>query len=174
MSPSYSRELLKTITSHAIGGALEAAIEYLRDKYGEGRFEISIFHNREEPDILFYRDSVGNKEPSSADGRRKEPQYYRAHKYEAVELLDNPSDRILIYPSLTTLTATYSFATEEQKKRIRSTVLHSFTFREPHVLVLVADRKSVFQKDDSTLIEFVGCLGHALHYDLWLYLQRPI
>lgn len=129
-------------------------------------FEISVFANVHEPEIICYYDSGGSAKPSSATSRDANPQFYREQKYEAVELLDNPSGgRDVIVISRTDQTAAYSFRNKKQKERIKSTCLCSFVDPEPMVIVLVANQSGIFDETDAPLKNLVSAALMSVAYE---------
>jgi hypothetical protein len=118
-------------------------------------FEISIFANVAEPEIICYYDSSGSEIPSSAGERAKDPQFYRKKNYEAVQLLDRPSPTYEIKVFSRPDERVYKFRNEEQKSRIKSTALCSFVTPEPLVLVLVADQSGFFDSHDAPLADLI-------------------
>ena len=139
----------------------------LKTKSPSSNFEISVFANIEEPEIISYYDSGGSTRPSSANSRLDDPQFYRVNRYEAVELLDNPSGGSdIIAISRTENRNKYSFRTNEQKARIKSTVLCSFVDPEPIVIVLVANQADVFDEMDVRLENLVAAALMSVAFEM--------
>jgi len=159
-------EALASISRRLMQQFLHFLESVLRMKSPGTHFEISVFANVTEPDIICYYDSGGSAKPSSASFRAVDPQFYRQKKYEAVELLEKPSgngDVMVI--ARTEETRNYSFRNNKQKARIKSTCLCLFNDPEPLVIVLVANRSGAFEESDGPLKSLVAAALMSVAYE---------
>ncbi len=153
----------KQLATELVRECLRLAESVLRGWIGNYHFELSVFENADEPVIVAYYDSGGGLEPRSKPQRDANPNYYREHGYEVVELLSNPGNNVHALPNTRKGEHDYSFANEEQRRRIGSTVLHCFCNDGPRALVIACDRAKVLKKDRriETLVRAVGTAMHG-------------
>lgn len=139
--------------------------ELLRSCYGWHRYQLSVFANREHPEICCYYDSAGQDLPRSHRFRIEDPDYYRRAKYEVVDLLDAVAPDYVVISNTRDHKSGYAFVNEEQKGRIGSTVLFRFAVDQPGVLVVVSDQGDLFQTSDDRLHSLIAAIGMAIRLE---------
>lgn len=121
-------------------------------------YELSVFSNKEHPDIIAYYDTNKNTCADSKAKRMQNENYYRDKKYQVVELLDNPTTLPIYLPHVK-VNSGYSFVDKKQKQQIKSQVMLCFHLENPCVLVVTANKKNTFSKKDT---EFEETLKHIV------------
>lgn len=132
--------------------------ELLRSWVGPYHYELSVFSNRDFPEIVAYYETGGQTVPRSHVARQQDPEYYKKMKYEVAELLEHPSPEVIYIPETESHDMRYSFVDESQRMRIKSTVLHCLSVDVPRALVVVCDRRRTLREDIrlTTLIQAMG------------------
>ena len=159
--------IIKDLDSKLITHYLTFLERILKKNLGEYHYEFSLFCNAEFPEIIAYYDSNLNTSPRSKEKRIKDKEYYIKEKYEVVELLRNPSS-IPHYIANTQVKAEdYSFSSEEQKKNVRSTLIHCIDFNWPAALVITCDKERVLGIDDHFKEAFLA-IFKAIATDMYI------
>lgn len=146
--PSINRRL---ITQYLV--LLESL---LNKKLGKFHYELSVFCDKSEPEIVAYYDSSGKFVPRSQTKRNENPKYYIESNYEVVELLNDPSTQSIVIEDTKTEKSDYSFTSDEQKSSIQSTLLHCIEPAWPAVLVVTCNKDKVLGNADSFKEAFLG------------------
>jgi hypothetical protein len=167
-----SPEVCQSMTVELLRAVLKFMEAILKVWIGPHRYELSIFADPVAPEIICYYDSDGNVLPRSDAARRADPLYYRKEKYEVVELLERPSNRIHVI-SRTHEDEDYSFANPRQTQEIRSTILCSILLDSPVALVVVCNKEGTFGEEDVRLHGLISALATALRADLELKKRLP-
>lgn len=157
--PSLNRQL---ITQYLVllEGLLQANL-------GHNHYELSLFCDANEPEILAYFDSNGNMTPRSHVKRLENPNYYIENNYEVVELLKAPSTETQFVENTLADTEDYSFTSEEQKGKVRSTLLHCIDVRIPAAIVITCDKENVLGPDNEFRDAFLS-VYFGIATDLYL------
>jgi len=149
---------------------LSFLVSFLRKREPTAYYEVSIFWNAKEPDILCYVDSNGRNSASSIAYRKNNPHYYREKNYEVVKYLDDETKSmgysvdIIHYKD----NSNFDSATDRQKDRIRGQIFYRFSVQEPHVLVVTCNKPDVFRSDDTELKQVISTFGLILNSELIL------
>ena len=153
----------------AMSACLSFLLSFLRKRNSVADYEISVFWNTTEPDILCYIDSTGRNTASSNEYRKDDPMYYRNKNYEVVKYLEDEtmsmsySVDIVHYKD----NVNYKNATSRQKARIKNQIFHRFSLN-PHVLVITCNKPNVFKKSDEELKKVIRTFGLLLNSELIL------
>lgn len=142
----------------------------LKGWVGEYYFELSVFEDAVHPVIVAYYDSGGETEPRSKAARESNPEYYRQQKYEVVELLERPGNTVIYLPDTRSAQLHYSFTSEDQKRRIGSSILYCFCNERPRAVVITCD-KSQSLAPDRRLETLLRALGQAMRAE---YMHRDL
>ncbi len=178
----YFRNRLNRINTHAefdatkndvlcrelLSEVLRMTEEILRNWIGLYQYELSVFSGREHPKIISYYETGGQDTPRSKPLRERDPDYYRKKQYKVVELLDNPSIEVIIIPKTEDPSVNYNFLNEQQKEKIKSTLLHCFCVETPMALVVVCDSPGAIGNQDSRLVNLIQAVGMAMKCDYTL------
>jgi hypothetical protein len=146
--PHVNRQL---ITQYLI--LLEAL---LAKKLGRFHYELSVFCDKEHPEIIAYYDSSGNLNPRSQQKRANNPKYYVDEDYEVVEILNNPNTQSIVIEDTKSGDSDYSFADDSQRTNIQSTLLHCIEQRWPAVLVITCNKQKVLGSAEGFREAFLG------------------
>ena len=168
-----SRDEYSALRLHLSQENLRFLEDILRSCYGPHRYQLSVFTNSEHPEISCYYDSAGQHVPRSHQARQEDPDYYRNQRYEVVDLLDARARDYIVIPD-THKPNSYSFANQEQRSTIGSTVLFRFAVEPPGALVVVSDEPNLFQESDSRLFAVVSAVGMAIRLELLLETKATV
>lgn len=141
------RHIVPVINRQLITQYLVLLEGLLQANLGRHHYELSLFCDSEEPEIIAYFDSNGNTTPRSHSKRQENPKYYVDMKYEVVELLKNPSTETQFIENTLADTEDYSFTSEDQKGKVRSTLLHCIDVRIPAAIVITCNKEKVLGPD---------------------------
>jgi len=166
--PTINNTNAKEISEELILATLELCETLLKKHLGNQHYEISIFENKEHPVISHYYDSNKQSTPRSQNDRTNNENYYRDKGYTVVSLLENPKNDIL-YISDTQNERTYSFATDDQRKKLKSTLLYSFCLNHPRAIVITSNKKNAFSAKTPIIEEIVRLISNAVHCDCHLF-----
>jgi hypothetical protein len=134
----------------------------LRDEIGQHHYELSLFFDKDHPEIVCYFDSNNNETPRSRSERKLDPDYYKKQKYHVVELLLSPVTKPIMISKTDAPTVNYSFVDQHQKKFIKSTILYCFDIEAPRALVITCDKPDVFKETDQKITTLVTAAGLAI------------
>jgi len=139
----------------------------LQQNLGKHHYELSVFCGAEFPEIISYYDTNRNTVPRSKVKREQDKNYYINKKYEVVELLRNPSTRTQYIENTLSHSEDYSFTSEEQKNKVRSTILHCVDINWPSVIVITCDKEKVLGANDEFREAFLA-IYTGIATDLYL------
>lgn len=148
-----------------LGETLRMTEAILRNWVGSYQYELSIFFGQENPDIIAYYETGGQDTPRSKLLREQDPAYYRKGGYKVVELLNKPSNEVIIIPKTRNPEVNYKFLSEKQKEKIKSTLLYCFCVKTPMALVVVCNSPDAINKQDSRLVNLIHAVGMAMQCD---------
>jgi hypothetical protein len=159
---SLSESIVRNrVTTELVRECLRLAESILKDWIGEYHYELSVFENKANPIIIAYYESGGEIEPRSKYARDVDPEFYRTRRYEVVELLENPANKIIYLTNTRSSAYSYSFLNEEQRNRIGSSILYCFCNEGPRAIVITCDKEGTFTSD-RRLETLVRALGTAM------------
>jgi hypothetical protein len=153
------------VKNRLITNTLKTGEEALNGWVEGTHFELSVFVNPGKPEMVAYFDSTHSRFARSMAARKGDPEYFLKKGYEAVKLLQNPSSQPVIISDTASTASKYTFATNQQKSQIRSTILLCCEISEPIVLVVTSDAKGAFSPSDEELIFFIRFLGENILQD---------
>jgi len=136
--------------------------QILCEAIGMNHYELSVFSNKDHPEIICYFDSNKNETPRSSQERKIDPDYYKKHKYEVVDLLLSPVTKPVVISRTEDPSVQYSFVDDHQKRFIKSTLLYCFDIDSPRALVITCDRAQAFSKEDHNFTKLVAAAGLAI------------
>ena len=163
--PALDTSNKDTFCRGLFGEVLRMTEEILRNWLGPHLYELSVFSDQDHPKILAYYETGGQDNPRSKLMREKDSDYYKKSEYKVVELLDNPSSEVIIIPKTTDPGVRYKFLTDEQREKIKSTLLYCFCMQTPLALVVVCDFPDAINRQDSRLINLIHAVGMAMNCD---------
>lgn len=134
----------------------------LRESVGINHYELSIFSNKDHPEIICYFDSNNNVTPRSCNERKTDPDYYKRKRYEVVELLSSPVNKLIIIGKTSHPDAHYSFVDEQQKRFIKSSCLYCFDSGTPRAIVITCDKEEAFQESNQKINTLIIAAGSAM------------
>jgi hypothetical protein len=156
-------KLISTLTQQI----LKFTESILKGWIGNYHYELSVFENSITPSIISYYDSGGENEARSQKLRENDPEYYIKKKYEVVELLNHPSNKIVFLPDTQSSNVNYSFTSKNQADNIKSTLLYCFCNEGPRVLVITCDSKSKLTAN-SRIESLIRAIGTAMRAEYQL------
>jgi len=156
------------VFNNLLNDILRMTEEVLRNWLGDYQYELSVFADSEQPDIIAYYETGGQDIPRSKTERQTNPYFYKTSGYKVIELLENPTHEVLIISKTNDPQVNYKFLNQKQRERIKSTLLYSFCFETPMALVVVCDAPGAIDKKDRRLINFVNAVGLAMNFDCQL------
>ena len=153
-------------TGSLLNSSLRFSEHILKKEFGEEvDFEISVFYNQQEPDIVYYYDSRGQSFPSSTNNRKTNPNYYIEKGYAVVEFMRNPCAEVVVFDDICKYS--YSF-TNNQKSRIKSQAMFYMSHEGPYVLVIASNHKKTFDPKNKRSLQLVEALGNYIKSDVLL------
>lgn len=138
-----SRHIIPALNRQLITQYLVLLEGLLQTNLGRHHYELSLFCGSEAPEIIAYFDSNGNMTPRSHSKRAENPQYYIENNYEVVEILKDPSTETQFIENTLADSEDYSFTSEEQKGKVRSTLLHCIDVRIPAAIVITCNKEKI-------------------------------
>jgi hypothetical protein len=150
-----------------VTGTLKFAEETLRGWIPGSHFELCVFVDPERPLLFSYYDSNHDKSARGMSHRGKDPAFYIKKGYEVTGLLKNPTSHTRVLQDTQTSGSKYVFTTDEQRKQVRSTLLHCLDIDKPCALVITSDEPNAFPDRDEQFMSFVKFLGSTIRYDLF-------
>ena len=99
--------------------------------------------------------------------RQSDPTLYRRLAYEVVGVLDAPSSYPRVLSDTHAQTVNYAFASDQQKKQIRSSVLLSVDLETPCAFVIASNEFGAFSETDPDVIAFVRAIASLVRFDLF-------
>lgn len=136
--------------------------KFLKEQIGRHHYELSIFNDKDHPQIVCYFDSNNNEVPRSKRERDLDPDYYKKKGYEVIELLISPVTKPVIISSTAHHTKKYSFIDQHQQTYIKSTILYCFDIESPCALVITCDKPDVFHSSDEKISTLLAAAGLAI------------
>ena len=163
--PNITPENKNIVCNVLLGEVLRMTEEILRNWIGEYQYELSVFTDRDHPKIIAYYETGGQNTPRSMLQREEDPDYYKKNSYKVVELLVNPSNKVITISKTTDPEVNYKFLNQKQIEKIKSTLLYSFCLNTPMALVVVCDVPGVIDKNDNRLINLINAVGMAMKFE---------
>ena len=161
ITPDNKHEVFQTLQQEV----LRLTEDLLKKWLVADQFELSIFTNAEYPEITAYYETGGQSTPRSKHMRDQYPEYYITSGYKVVELLKDPTHKIIVIQNTDEPSANYKFLNEKQKEKIKSTLLYCFCLDTPRALVVVCDAPGAIDKNDSRLKNLINAVGMAIKCD---------
>ena len=154
----------------AMSACLSFLLSFLRKRNSTADYELSIFFNINEPDILCYIDSNGHDTASSHSYRLSNPNYYKDKKYEVVKYLEDETNSMGYSVDIVHYKNNDNFvdATSRQRARIEDQIFYRFSINNPHVLVITCNKPNVFKDSDNELKQVISTFGLLLNSELIL------
>jgi hypothetical protein len=163
-----------------VTATLKFAEETLRGWVPGSHFELCIFVDPDQPLLFGYYDSNHDKSARSMSHRQRNPAFYVEKGYEVTALLKAPTSHTKILQDTQTADSKYVFTTDEQRKQVRSTLLHCLDLSTPCALVITSNEPNAFPEKEEQFMSFVKYLGSLIRYDLFedgfaanIRLERP-
>jgi hypothetical protein len=138
----------------------------LRERLPGSHFEICIFVDREQPLLFAYFDSNHSSTARSMRDREQNPNLYIEKNYEVVKVLTNPSSHPLVVRNTERVGTHYAFASKQQRKQLKSTMLWCFDVDNPSAIVVTSNAKDAFQETDAEVESFIKFVGTLARFDL--------
>lgn len=130
-------------------------------------FELCVFIDPDQPLLFAYFDTNHDNVARSMRDREQNPHWYIENKYEVTKLLAKPSSHPLIIQDTAAKKVQYSFASEQQRKQLKSTVLWCFDVGTPCAIVVSSNARNAFRESDPEVTSFVKFVGTMAHFDLF-------
>jgi hypothetical protein len=130
-------------------------------------FELCVFIDAEQPILFAYFDTNHDNVARSMKNREQNPYWYVENRYEVTKLLANPSSHPRIIQDTAARKFQYSFASDQQRKQLKSTVLWCFDVGTPSAIVVSSNAKNAFRESDAEVTSFVKFVGTMAHFDLF-------
>ncbi|KQV78112.1 hypothetical protein [Rhizobium sp. Root1220] len=150
-----------------ITGTLKFGEETLRGWIPGSHFELCVFVDPEQPLLFSYYDSNHDKAARSMSHREKNPTFYIEKGYEVTAVLKNPTSHSKVVQDTQNVDSRYVFTTDEQRKQVRSTLLHCLDLYTPCALVITSNEPNAFPEKDEQFMSFIKFIGSLIRYDLF-------
>lgn len=157
-----SKESLEKFQNNLSRQVLIFVEKILCEEIGKHHYELSVFFDKDNPEIICYFDSNKNEIPRSSNERKRDPDYYKKRRYQVVELLLSPVTKPFIIRQTDVAGVNYSFVDEHQKKYIKSSLLYCFDIETPRALVITCDKPDAFRESDLKIITLITAAGLAM------------
>lgn len=141
----------------------------LNANLGSHHYELSLFCGANEPEIVAYYDSNSNTTPRSHTHRKANKLYYIENKYQVVEILKKPSTRTHYIKDTQSDAEDYSFTSDAQKGKVRSTLIHCVDIKWPAAIVITCDKEKVLANEREFRTAFLS-IYFGIATDLYLSL----
>lgn len=146
---------------------LEFAETCLRPWVAGTHFEFSVFVDEIHPLLFAYYDSGRSRVARTMRERESAPDFYVEKGYEVVKLLRDRSTFPRVIADTYVPEAGYVFATAQQKRQLRSTVLLSVDTGSPCALVVASNKENAFSENDAETMGFLKYIAALVRYDLF-------
>lgn len=156
-----------SIRRKLVSNTLKFAEECLQGWLPGSHFELCVFVDQDQPLLFGYFDSNHHTTARSMAEREQNPAFYIQKGYEVTKVLQKPTSHPRILQDTHDARMSYVFTTKEQRKQLRSTVLHCLDLVNPCALVISSNEKSAFPETDPEVISFVRLMGELVRYDLF-------
>lgn len=150
-----------------ITSTLRFGEETLRGWIPGSHFELCVFVDPDQPLLFSYYDSNNDSAARSMTHREKNPAFYIEKRYEVTTVLKNPTSHSKVLQDTQTVDSKYVFTTDEQRKQVRSTLLHCIDLDTPCALVITSNEPNAFPDKNEQFMSFVKFLGASIRYDLF-------
>jgi hypothetical protein len=150
---------------HLVTEILSFAEESLREWLPGTHFELCIFVDADQPLLFAYFDSNRQGAARSMQLREKNPYWYVENNYEVTKLLKEPTSHPKIIQNTADKRIGYFFASDQQRKQVKSTMLWCIDLKTPCAIVISSNARSAFRESDPE--SFIKFVGNMARFDLF-------
>lgn len=155
------------IRQRLITEVLRFAEESLREWLPGTHFELCVFVDSSQPLLFAYFDSNHDSIARSMKLREENPYWYLENNYEVTKLLKNPTSLPRIIPNTEDKKSRYYFASLQQRRQLKSTMLWCVDVKVPCAIVISSNAKNAFRESDPEVTAFIKFVGSMARFDLF-------
>lgn len=149
-----------------VSTTLKFAEECLRGWIPGTHLELCVFVDRTQPILFAYFDSKHATKSRSMAEREQKPFLYVDKGYEVAKLLNAPTSMAHIIDDTQASDVAYFFASTNQKRQLRSSILLCVDVETPCALVISSDAKEAFSRSDTELHSFLNFVAAQVRCDV--------